>query len=428
MPHASRRSQLIPFSPIRSMFRLADEMERAGRGPVIRFHVGDPDFPPPEAVVESTHAAMRAGRTHYAPSVGIHDLRVALAGKVTARNGIAAGTEQVIVAPGSTEALVAVMGLTLHPGDEILLPEIHWPNYVQQALLASARPVFYPLAAGFQPDLAGARRAVTPRTRVLLINSPSNPTGAVFPEATLRALYDLAREHDLWIVSDEAYEDIVFDADHVSPGSFEASLPEAERRVLSLFTFSKSYAMTGFRLAYIVAPSASASTLLRKVQEPLVGSTAAMIQWGGLAALQERETVASMRAAYRRRRDMAVSVLRAAGLVDYTPQGAFYVLADVSSTGLTGEDFARQLLEEERVAVAPCAGFALAPEFGPDGLPKGEMTAGGAPEYESHPKARHRVRIAFCVSDEELRQGLDRFVRFAGRLRAAAPKRAEAPA
>lgn len=428
MPEASKRSQLIPFSPIRAMFRLADEMERAGRGPVIRFHVGDPDFPPPEAVVESTHAAMRAGRTHYAPSVGIHDLRVALAEKVVTRNGLAAGAEQVIVAPGSTEALVAVMELTLHPGDEILIPEIYWPNYVQQALLASARPVFYPLAEGFQPDLAGTRRAVTPRTRVLLINSPSNPTGAVFPENTLRALYDLAREHDLWIVSDEAYEDIVFDARHVSPASFESGRPESERRVLTLFTFSKSFAMTGFRLAYIVAPSAAASTLLRKVQEPLVGSTASMIQWGGLAALGEEASVASMRDAYRRRRDVAVSALRAAGLVDYTPQGAFYILADVSSTGLTGDEFGKALLEEERVAVAPCTGFALAPDFGPDGLPRGVMTAGGAPDYPSHPKARHRVRIAFCVSDEELREGLARFVRFAERRRAGASPKAAARA
>ena len=426
MPEPSKRSQLIPFSPIRAMFRLADEMERAGNGPVIRFHVGDPDFAPPEAVVESTHAAMRAGRTHYAPSVGIHDLRVALAEKAARRNGLAAGVEQVIVAPGSTEALVAVMALSLHPGDEILIPEIYWPNYVQQALLTSARPVFYPLGEGFQPDLAGTRRAITPRTRAILINSPSNPTGAVFPEATLRALYDIAREHDLWIVSDEAYEDIVFDTRHVSPGSFEAALPASERRVLTLFTFSKSYAMTGFRLAYIIAPGPAASTLLRKVQEPLIGSTAAMTQWGGLAALREEGSVAAMRDAYRRRRDLAVSLLRAAGLVDYTPQGAFYVLADVESTALTGDEFATRLLAEEKVAVAPCAGFALAPEFGPDGLPRGVMTAGGTPDYPIQPKARHRVRIAFCVSDEELREGLARFVRFADRCRAAGPAKAAA--
>lgn len=427
MPEVSRRSQWIPFSPIRAMFRLADEMERAGRGPVIRLHVGDPDFSPPDAVVDATHAAMRAGRTHYAPSVGVHDLRLALAEKVARRNGLAAGPEAIIVAPGSTEALVAVMALTLHPGDEILVPEVYWPNYVQQALLESARPVFYPLGEGYEADVAGVRRAATPRTRVLLINSPSNPTGAVFPERTLRALYDLARERDLWILSDEAYEDIVFDARHVSPGSFEAALPEAERRVISLFTFSKSYAMTGFRLGYIVAPNAPASTLLRKVQEPFIGSTAAMIQWGGLAALREEAGVGRMREAYRRRRDLAVSMLREAGLVDYTPRGAFYVLADVSTTGLTGDEFAEALLAEERVAVAPCSGFALAPEFAPDGTPLGAMTSSGAPEYPVLAKARHRVRIAFCVSDGELEEGLARFVRFTERRRAAAPLKA-APA
>ncbi len=419
MPQPSQRIQRIPFSPIRAMFRLADEMERAGRGPVIRFHVGDPDFPPPDAVIEATHRAMREGRTHYPPSVGLHELRLALAKKVVERNGIAATVEHITVAPGSTEALVAVMEVVLHPGDDLLVPEIYWPNYVQQSLLASARPVFYPLGAGYQPDPEGARRAVTPRTRAILINSPSNPTGAVIPEAALRALYDVACERDLWVISDEAYEDIVFDAKHVSPASFERDLPEKERRVFSLFTFSKSYAMTGFRLGYIVAPTSETALILRKTQEPLVGSTASMIQWGGMAALADAAPIAKMRDAYRRRRDLAVSLLEPPGLLDYTPEGAFYVMADISSTGMTGDEFARALLEEERVAVAPASGFALAPDFGPDGLPRGEMTASGAPEYPVNPKARDRVRIAFCVSDEQLREGLTRMVRFAERRRPA---------
>jgi len=417
MPTPSRRSQQIPFSPIRAMFRLADEMERAGNGPVIRLHVGDPDFAPPDAVLEATSRAMREGKTHYPPSVGIQELRAALAEKVKRRNGLAAAVEQLVVAPGSTEALLAVMEIALHPGDEILLPEIYWPNYVQQTLIASAKPVFYPLGAGYQPEPGGARSAVTPKTRAILINSPSNPTGAVIPEATLRALYALARERDLWVISDEAYEDIVFDAAHVSPGSFERDLPESERRVFSLYTFSKSYAMTGFRLGYIAAPTLLASTLLRKIQEPLVGSTAMPIQWGGLEALRDDAPIARMRDAYRRRRDLAMSLLKPAGLVDYTPEGAFYILADVASTGMTADEFAVRLLRECRVAVAPASGFALAPEFAPDGLPVGAMTPGGAPEYPTHPKARTRVRIAFCVSDEELREGLTRLVGLAERLR-----------
>jgi len=423
MPEPSRRSQQIPFSPIRAMFRLADEMERAGRGPVIRFHVGDPDFAPPAAVVDATLAAMKAGKTHYPPSVGVHELRLALAEKVDAKNGIRAGVEQIVTAPGSTEALVAVMDIALHPGDEVLIPEIYWPNYVQQALMVSAKPLFYPLGAGYQPDVEGTRRAITPKTRCILVNSPSNPTGAVVPEATLRALYALAREHDLWIISDEAYEDIVFDAEHFSMGALERDLPEAERRVISIFTFSKSYAMTGFRLGYIVAPTTLMGTILRKTQEPLVGSTASMIQWGGLAALRDQTPVAAMRDAYRRRRDIALEILREAGMVDYTPQGAFYIMVDVASTGMTGEAFAKALLEEERVCVAPAAGFALAPEFAPDGLPVGAMTAGGAPEYPSNPKARHLVRVAFCVSDEDVREGLTRLVRFAAKRRESASPR-----
>ncbi|HEU4723736.1 MAG TPA: aminotransferase class I/II-fold pyridoxal phosphate-dependent enzyme [Candidatus Eisenbacteria bacterium] len=417
MPQPSKRSQQIPFSPIRAMFRLADEMDRAGKGPVIRFHVGDPDFAPPAAVVEATHAAMVAGKTHYPPSVGVHELRLALVDKVEKQNGIRASVEQVVTCPGSTEALVALMEIALHPGDELLIPEIYWPNYVQQALLASAKPTFYPLGAGYQPDVEGTRRAITPKTRCILVNSPSNPTGAVIPEATLRALYALAQEHDLWIISDEAYEDIVFDATHFSMASIERDLPEAERRVMSLFTFSKSYAMTGFRLGYIVAPTLLIGTILRKTQEPLVGSTASMIQWGGMAALRDPAPIAAMRDAYRRRRDIATTILRDAGMLDYTPQGAFYVLADVASTGMTGDAFAKALLEEEKVCVAPASGFALAPEFGADGLPLGAMTAGGAPDYPANPKARHLVRIAFCVSDDDVREGLTRLVRFAARRR-----------
>jgi len=420
MPRLSQRSELIPFSPIRTMFRLADEMERAGGGPVIRLHVGDPDFAPPESVVECTGAALHSGRTHYAPSAGVQELRAALAAKARDRNGLAATTDHVIITPGSTQALYATMSLMLGPGDEMLVPEIYWPNYVQQVLFLGARPVFYPLGQGYQPDLDATRRAVTPRTRAILINSPSNPTGAVFPESTLRALFDLARERDLWILSDEAYEDFVFGGRHVSPGSFERERPESERRVFTLFTFSKSYAMTGLRVGCVVCPSLHASTVLRKCQEPLVASSTTPIQWGAVAALDERERtgVERMRETYRRRRDLALSILEPAGLTDYVPEGAFYIMADIGSTGMDGDTFAETLLREERVSVAPGAGFALVPEFGPDGTIRAQPTPSGAPDYATNPKASRRVRIAFCVSDDELREGLTRLVRFANSRRA----------
>jgi aspartate aminotransferase len=419
MPLYSRRSELIPSSPIRSMFRLADEMERAGLGPICRLHVGDPDFPPPGPVVEATCEALRSGRTHYAPSAGVHELRQAIAEKARARNGIAATTEHVIVTPGSTQALVASMILMLEHGDEILIPEIYWPNYVQQALLLGARPRFYPLGPGYQPVPSEVRQAVTERTRAILINSPSNPTGAVFPERTLRVLLDFARERDLWVLSDEAYEDFVFGGAHVSPASFERDLDESERRVFSLFTFSKSYAMTGLRLGAILAPSLHAANLLRKCQEPLVASSGTPIQWGAVRALDlaEQATVSRMRETYRRRRDLALSILEPAALTDYIPEGAFYIMADISSTGKTGEEFALELLREERVAVAPGTGFALVPEFGPDRKLRAEPSPSGSPEYATNPKARHRVRIAFCVSDEELEAGLNRLTRFAQRIR-----------
>jgi len=421
MPRLSLRSELIPFSPIRTMFRLADEMEQAGGGPVIRLHVGDPDFAPPSCVIEATGLALHGGRTHYAPSAGVHELRAALAAKARERNGLAATTDHVIITPGSTQALYASMTLMLGPGDEMLVPEIYWPNYVQEVLLLGARPVFYPLGQGYQPELDQVRRAVTPRTRAILINSPSNPTGAVFPESTLRALFDLARERDLWVLSDEAYEDFVFGGRHVSPGSFEREQPESERRVFTLYTFSKSYAMTGLRVGCVVCPSLHAATVLRKCQEPLVASSTTPIQWGAIAALDARERagVERMRETYRRRRDLALSILKPAGLTDYVPEGAFYIMADIGSTGMNGDTFAQALLREERVAVAPGAGFALLPEFDSDGTLRAQPTPSSAPDFATNPKASHRVRIAFCVSDEELREGLTRLVRFADSHRAA---------
>ena len=423
MPQPSRRSQLIPFSPIRTMFRLADEMERAGGGPVYRLHVGDPDFAPPPAVVEATASALRAGKTHYAPTAGVQELRVAIAEKARTRNGLKADTEQVIITPGSTQALFATLEILFGPGDEVLIPEIYWPNYVQEVLLLGGRPVFYPLGAGYQPELGALKGLITPRTRAIMINSPSNPTGAVFPEATLRAMYETARDHDLWVLSDEAYEDFVFSGTHISPGSFEASLPESERRVFTLFSFSKSYAMTGFRLGYVIAPTLYAATLLRKCQEPLVASAGMPIQWGALGALLDpiRDAgVGTMRDAYRRRRAIALEILRPAGMADYTPEGAFYIMADTSATGMTGDEFAVALLKEERVAVAPGTGFAILPRFGADGSIQAEPSPTGAPEYPTNPKASHRVRIAFCVSDEELKEGLARMVRFAAKRRAKA--------
>jgi len=401
------------------MFRLADEMERAGGGPVFRLHVGDPDFAPPPAVVEATAAALRGGKTHYAPTAGVQELRVAIADKARARNRLAASTEQVIITPGSTQALFATLEILFGPGDDILVPEIYWPNYVQEVLLLGGHPVFYPLGAGYQPDLVALTELVGPKTRAIMINSPSNPTGAVFPEATLRAMYELARQHDLWILSDEAYEDFVFSGAHVSPGSFEAALPEDQRRVFTLYTFSKSYAMTGLRLGCVVAPTLYAATLLRKCQEPLVASAGMPIQWGAIAALGEAERagVAKMRETYRRRRDLALSILQPAGMADYVPEGAFYIMADVSATGMTGDDFAVALLKEERVAVAPGSGFAILPRFAADGSVLAEPSPSGAPEYPTNPKARHRVRIAFCVSDEDLGEGLRRMVRFASRVK-----------
>ncbi len=218
----------------------------------------------------------------------------------------------------------------------------------------------------------------------------------------------------------------MFRGEHVSTGSFERDLPEEKRRVFTLFTFSKSYSMTGLRLGYVVAPTVYTATLLRKCQEPLVASAGMPIQYGALPALGEAERagVAKMRDTYRRRRDLALSILQPAGMADYVPEGAFYIMADVSGTGMTGDEFAVALLKEERVAVAPGSGFAITPRFAADGSLSAEPSPSGAPEYPTNPKASHRVRVAFCVSDEDLGEGLRRMAKFAAKRRAVGSTRA----
>ncbi|GAC1341255.1 MAG: pyridoxal phosphate-dependent aminotransferase [Candidatus Dormibacteria bacterium] len=333
---------------------IRDIMDAAwGRAAVIRLEVGEPDFPTPAHVVEAAHAAALEGHTGYMPSAGIPQLREALAVKVQERNGYSVEPFQTIVTQGGVEAIYASLLTLTQPGDEILLPDPAWPNFLMMARLLNLTAVTYPLTseAGFVPTPETLEGLVTERTSVIVVNSPSNPLGAVIGRSRMTELLEFVERHGLWMVSDECYDEISFSGTFVSPASI------APERVVSVYSFSKTYAMTGWRIGYAVAPRELAPTLA-KAQEPLISCVNTPTQHAALAALTgPQQIVAEMRDAYHQRRDLALTVLAGATLHAFTPEGAFYLWVDIRGIGLPSREVAMRLLDERGVAVAPGSAF-----------------------------------------------------------------------
>jgi aspartate/methionine/tyrosine aminotransferase len=345
----SARVDALPRSGIRGVMELALQLPD-----VVRLEIGDPDFPTPEHIVEAAAQAARDGFTHYSPGVGLPGLRELIAEKVRAQNQFACTPEQVVVTTGACGGLFSTCLALLDPGDEVLVPDPGWTTLVPMAMAAGAVPVAYPLdrARSFALDVDAVASRISARTRAIVVNSPGNPTGAVTDRATFAGLLALVERHDLWLVSDECYEDIVFEDEHVSPASLDGS-----GRVVSVFSFSKSYAMTGWRVGSVVARPDVARGLV-KAQEPVVSSASTISQKAAEAALLgPRDPVVAMRDEYRRRRDLALARLDAAGVRYARAGGAFYVMVDVSTAGEASEPFALRLLRDRRVAVVPGSAF-----------------------------------------------------------------------
>jgi aspartate aminotransferase len=336
--------------------RIREIMELAWRDPgVIHLEVGEPDFPTPEHVVEAAHEAARSGRTRYAPNSGLPELREALADKVTRRNGYEAHPDQVVVTQGGIQALYLTLLALLEPGDEVLLPDPAWPNFRMIAHLLGARVLPYPLVSegDFLPRLEDLERLVTPRTRAILVNSPSNPLGAVVPRELVETLLAFARQRGLWFISDEVYDEIVFDEVFVSAGP----VADPSDRLVSVYSFSKVYAMTGWRVGYLVAPPDMAK-LLTGMQEPIVSCVNTPAQMAALAGVTgPQDVVREMRESYRARRDELLEILDRGNLSSSQPSGAFYVWTDVSAASEPSMELARSLIEREHVAVAPGSAF-----------------------------------------------------------------------
>jgi aspartate/methionine/tyrosine aminotransferase len=365
--------------------RIREVMELAWKDPeAIHLEVGEPDFPTPEHVVDAAHEAARTGHTRYAPNAGLPELREALADKVTRRNGYEARPDQIVVTQGGIQALHLVLSALLEPGDEVLLPDPAWPNFRMIAHLLGSRAVSYPLVAkgDFLPRLEDLERLVTPRTRAILVNTPSNPLGTVVPRELLETLLAFARQRSLWFVSDEVYDEVVFDDAFVSAGA----VADPGDQLVSVYSFSKVYAMTGWRVGYLVAPP-DLARLLTGMQEPIVSCVNTPAQLAALAAVTgPQDVVREMRESYRERRDELLEVLDRGNLPSSQPSGAFYVWTDVSAANVPSMDFARSLIEREHVAVAPGSAF-------------GDLGEG-------------YVRLSLASSRDDLLDGASRLIRF----------------
>lgn len=321
---------------------------------VIHLEVGEPDFPTPGHISEAAIVAIRQGETRYTPNAGIGPLREALSEKVARRNDIAASADNIIVAAGAVEAIYASMLCMLNPGDEILLPDPGWPNFRMMATLLSATPRYYRLSADndFLPDPDQIASLITPRTKALLLNSPSNPLGNVIHSELAREIYDVAARHDLWIISDECYDEIVYEGERYSIGS-----EDPDGRVVSTYSVSKTYAMTGWRVGYAVAPSSIVGEMA-KVQEPIISCVSSPAQFAALAAVSgPQDCVVTMRNAYRERRDAAVAEAQRRGLTFLQPEGAFYLWVSCESAGISSLDFSLDAITSHHTAMAPGSAF-----------------------------------------------------------------------
>jgi aspartate aminotransferase len=375
MPELRSRILETPHTGIRRMFEFA----RAVPDPLMLVS-GDPNFVTPAHIIDAAAQAAHGGATGYSLGEGLPALREAIAEKVRARNRIEASSEEVCVTTGACGGLFTSLMLMVDPGDEVLIPDPGWPNYAAMVHVMGGRAVGYPAGAAvnWTLDPVGLEELTTPRTKAIILNSPSNPAGTVETEEHLAAVLSMARGHDLWVISDEAYEDLVFEGSHTSTASLDGG-----ESVLSIFTFSKSYAMTGWRVGYVVGPQGFIRQLSLH-QEPVVSCASTISQHAALAALRgPQDCVGEMVRAYKARRDAAVVQLDAFHCDYVPPQGSFFLMADIRPSGLDSWTFSRRFLEQERVVVVPGAAF------GPGG--------------------EGFIRISLAAADDVLAEGITRF-------------------
>ncbi len=373
----SRAVAETPPSGIRKFFDIAATMQD-----VISLGIGEPDFVTPEPIIEAGIASLRRGETGYTSNSGLIELRTALSQHLERLYGVRYDPEsEIIITVGVSEALYLAMTAVLNPGDEVIIPEPCFVAYAPEVQFTGGKPVIVPtyVEDQFQVTAETIAAAITPRTKAIFIGYPNNPTGAVMSREMMSDIAALAEEHDLLMISDEIYDQLVYGVEHTCV----PTLPGMRDRTILLGGFSKAYAMTGWRIGYACANS-DLLAAMRKVHQYTIMSAPTMAQRAALAALDEGAPfVAQMHAEYDRRRRLIVDGFNTLGLDCFEPRGAFYAFPSVARTGLSSDDFATYLLQEERVAVVP------GEAFGESG--RGFVRASYATAYEKLEEALNRI-------------------------------------
>lgn len=370
----------IPPSGIRKFFDLASAMDN-----VISLGVGEPDFNVPDKVIKACIASLEKGETSYTGNAGILPLREEIAKLFAEHYGVEYDPKtEITVTIGVSEAIDMTLRALLNPGDEVLIPDPAYVAYPACVTLAGGTPVLVPTRQedGFRLTAQALEKYITPKTKVLLIGFPNNPTGTIMDRESLMEIAEVAKRHDLVVISDEIYAELTYEGTHTCI----ASLPGMRERTVVFNGFSKAYAMTGMRIGYACAQRELTETMF-KIHQYAIMCAPTTSQKGALAALREcDEDVAAMKAEYDRRRLFVYDELTKMGLPCVKPQGAFYIFPDIRSTGLTDNEFAEGLLAAERIAVVPGSAF-------------GEQGKGN-------------VRISYASSMENLAEAMKRIARF----------------
>lgn len=384
MQMGSKRMAGVQLSQIRAVSEKARALAAQGKS-IISLSIGEPDFDTPPHIVAAAQQALTEGQTHYGPNRGLLKLREAIAKKLAEENGIQADPEtEIVVTVGAAEAIFMTMVGLLNAGDEVIVIEPAFINYVQVAQMIGAVPVIVSAREenGWVVDVADIEKALTPRTRMIIFNTPNNPTGCVYPREVLQGIADLAIKHDLLVFTDEIYEKIIYPgAQHISI----ASLPGMAERTITANGYSKAYAMTGWRLAYVVAQKDLMLPML-KVHQYTTTCAPTFAQYGAIAATSEpQDCVRDMVAEFARRRDLVYRELSdAPGVSLVEPRGAFYAFLNVKAVGLTSMEFVNAALEEAGVAVVHGSAFGTCGE--------GYVRLSYANSYENISEAMARLK------------------------------------
>jgi aspartate aminotransferase len=386
--HVAERVRQLRPSPTLAVSDRARALRQQGID-VIDLGGGDPDFPTPTHICQAAADAMFRGETHYVASAGIPELRRAIARKLQAENRIPVTPDEIIVTPGGKAALFVSILALVGPGDDVLMFDPGWVSYEPMVLMAGARCLHVPLLPeeNYRITREAIDAVLTPQTRLMIVNSPNNPTGRVLTREEAEAIVAVAQEHDILVISDEIYEKIMYDGrEHLSLAAF----PGMAERTLTVNGFSKAYAMTGWRLGYVAGPAPLIRQIM-KVHSHSATCATSFAQWGGVAALEgPQDVIDAMVAAWDRRRRFVTERLNAIpGFRCPLPEGAFYAFPDVSGTGLSGQEVAQKLIEEAYVGVTPGDAFGA--------------SGSGC------------IRLSFATADELLERALDRIANVFGR-------------